>query len=67
MRKDLFDIATEDGALFCQCDDSGDFPVFYVKGGSRLNLGLLLQQANDRNLAKRMRRKKAYSLQPSPK
>ena len=58
MEKGMFDIATEDGSLFCQCDDSGGSPVFYGKGGSKLNLDLLLKQAHNRELAKEMRGKK---------
>ena len=57
MVKDRFDIATEDGNLFCQCDDSGESPVFYGKFG-KLNLELLLKQAHNRELAKQMRGKK---------
>jgi len=65
MGKNLFDIAAEDGELFCQCDDSGDAPVLYGKGGSRLNLNLLLKQANNRNLAKQLRGKKVRRSQTS--
>lgn len=57
MESIMFDIATEDGNLFCQCDDSGESPVFYGKGG-RLDLDLLLKQAHNRDLAKQMRGKK---------
>lgn len=64
MEKDIFDIATEDGNLFCQCDDSGESPVFYGKGGSKLNLDLLLKQAHNRELAKQMRGKKIRQQRP---
>ena len=64
MERDVFDIATEDGNLFCRCDDSGEYPVLYAKGGSRLNLDLLLQQAHNRELAKQMRGKKIRAQKP---
>lgn len=63
MANDRFDIATEDGNLFCQCDDSGDSLVFYGKGG-KLNLDLLLKQAHNRELAKQMRGKKVRHQKP---
>lgn len=63
MEKERFDIATEDGNLFCQCDDSGDSPVFYGKSG-KLNLDLLLKQAHNRELAKQMRGKKVRHQKP---
>lgn len=63
MVKDRFDIATEDGGLFCQCDDSGESPVFYGKSG-KLNLDLLLKQAHNRELAKQMRGKKIRQHKP---
>lgn len=64
MEKERFDIATEDGSLFCQCDDSGDSPVFYGKSG-KLNLDLLLKQAHNRELAKQMRGKKVRHQKPN--
>ena len=57
MENGMFDIATEEGALFCRCDDSGETPVFYGKSG-KLNLELLLKQAHNRDLAREMRGKK---------
>lgn len=57
MDNGMFDIATEEGELFCRCDDSGESPVFYGKSG-KLNLELLLKQAHNRDLAKQMRGKK---------
>jgi len=53
----VFDIATENGDLFCRCDDSGESPVFFGKQG-KLTLDLLLKQAHNRELAKQMRGKK---------
>ena len=58
MEKNCFDIATEDGNLFCRCDASGEHPVFYGKNGS-LSLDLLLKQMSNPALAREMRSKKS--------
>ncbi len=62
MERGQFDIATEDGNLFCRCDGSGESLMFYGKSG-KLSLDLLLKQAHDPDLAKRMRQKKVRSRQ----
>ncbi len=57
MGRERFEIATEDGDLFCRCDDSGDSLIFIGKEG-RLSFELLMKQIRDPNLARKMRRKK---------
>ncbi len=57
MGREQFEIATEDGELFCRCDDSGDSLIFIGKEG-RVSLSLLLKQAHDPDFAKKMRGKK---------
>lgn len=51
-----FEIATETGGRFCDCDNSGALPVLYGKEGP-LTLDHLLMQVRDSNLAKQMRSK----------
>ncbi len=52
-----FDIATEDGNLFCQCEGSGETVMFYGKSG-KLSFELLVKQIMNPDLAKQMRGKK---------
>lgn len=62
---DGYEIATEDGRMFCKCTLNEGTPVFTTKEGS-LPLTLLLEQAYDPNVAKKMRQRGRKKKEPAP-
>lgn len=53
-----FVIATEDGAVFCKCNDNDGSPILKNKDGKSLRVDALLKQAYNPEVARKMRKKK---------
>lgn len=51
-----YEIATEDGKMFCRCSMNEGAPVFTTKEG-RLPLALLLEQVYDPKVAQKLRQR----------
>ena len=54
--EESYEIATEDGRMFCKCSMNEGGPVFTTKEGS-LRLTLLLKQVYNPSIAKQLRQK----------
>lgn len=60
---DGYEIATEDGRMFCKCNMNEGTPVFTTKEGS-LPLTLLLEQAYDPKVAQKLRQRGRKKKEP---
>ena len=53
-----FEIAAEDGAVFCKCSNNDGSPVLKNKDGKLLRVESLLKQAFNPEVARKMRKQK---------
>lgn len=53
-----FEIAAEDGAVFCKCNDTSGSPILKNKDGKSLRIDSLLKQAFNPEVARKMRKRK---------